>query len=587
MAKPLHQWIFDSAHFRDGHFRDPVGALHGKLGGEAKFYQDAEIEYLELDGMNDVVRVSDDISKLNLPTAAITVEAVVRFRAFGDWLAVLGAFQDNGNDESGWLMGLTDGRLYFALVSEGKKQLTVLQSGTTAVPGKWYHVAGTYDGAALKLYVDGQLVNSATDQSGKIFYPPQAWLTIGAYHDQNEYNLMTGSLRLVTLDDQALSADEIHARYLTHRTLTELPPQAEIPTDFLVKPYLQFATPTSVTLLWETHSDATSFVEFGEAVPLTRVSSLEGRRTLHEVQLEGLQPETNYFYRVRSENKNGRKSVSQIYSFQTVVNESTAYAFGVVSDTQNNPKVWGRIAELLFGERPNFVVHAGDIVGNGQRKVEWTDEFLAPAHVLMSRVPIYAILGNHDDDAKHYYNYLVAPEPEHYYTFTYGNAQFFMIDSDRKVAPGSELHTWLENALRSSTAQWKFAVHHHPPYSSDENDYGDTWKGPSERGDLRLKPLVALYEKYKLDICFFGHIHDYERTWPLRQEKVNRENGVIYLQTGGAGGNLENYAPTRSWFTAKVHRDHNYIIVAIHENELQLQAIDWNGQLFDVLNIKK
>jgi len=586
-AKPLHEWIFDRAHFQNGQFSDPVGALPGKLKGEAKFFQDAEIEYLELDGATDVVRVSDDISQLNLPKTAITVEAVVRFRALGDWLAAIGAFQDNGNDESGWILGQTAGRLYFALVSEGKKQLTVLHSDAAAIPGKWYHIAGTYNGSSLNFYVDGKLVNSSDAQSGPIFYPPQAWLTIGAYYDQNEFNLMTGSLRLIRLDDQALSADEIRARALTHQALTDLAPRAEPPSDFLVKPYLQFATQTSISILWETRNEASSSVEFGEAVPLKQVAALKGKRTLHEVKLDGLKPETNYFYQVRSEDKNGFKSVSQILSFQTAVRESTAFAFGVISDTQNNPKVWGRIAELLFGERPNFALNAGDIVGNGKRKVEWTDEFLGPGHMLMSRVPVYNILGNHDDDAKHYYQYLVAPEPEYYYTFTYGNAQFFMIDSDREMDPGSEQYHWLENALQTSTAQWKFAVHHHPPYSSDENDYGDTWKGPSKRGDQRLKPLVTLYEKYQLDICFFGHIHDYERTWPLREEKVNRENGVIYLQTGGGGGGLENYAPTRSWFTAKVHRDHNFVLVAIHGNELHLQAIDWNGQLFDVLHLKK
>lgn len=585
-AKPLHEWIFDRGHFQGGQFTDPVGALNGKLIGEAKFFQDAEIEYLELDSATDGVRVSEDISQLNLPKTAITVEAVVRFRALGDWLAAIGAFQDNGEDESGWVLGQTDGRLYFALASEGKKQLTVLHS-EAAIPGKWYHIAGTYDGSSLNLYLDGKLARTSDALSGLIFYPPQAWLTIGAYHDRDEFNQMTGSLRLVRLDDQALSVDEIRARALSFRALTDLSPQTELPNDFLVKPYLQFATQTSISILWETRNEATSSVAFDETVPLHQMVSLKGKRTVHEVKLDGLKPETNYFYQVRSEDKNGRQSISEVYSFQTAVQESTAFAFGVVSDTQNNPEVWGRIAGLLFGERPNFVVNAGDIVGNGKRKAEWTDEFLGPGHVLMSRVPVYNVLGNHDHDAKHYYNYLAAPEPEYYYTFSYGNAQFYMIDSNRDMAPGSEQYRWLEDALRSSTAQWKFAVHHHPPYSSDENDYGDTWKGPSKRGDQRLKPLVALYEKYHLDICFFGHIHDYERTWPLREGKVNRENGVIYLQTGGGGGGLENYAPTRSWFTAKVHRDHNYVLVAIHGNELQLQAIDWKGQLFDVLFLKK
>jgi predicted phosphodiesterase len=205
----------------------------------------------------------------------------------------------------------------------------------------------------------------------------------------------------------------------------------------------------------------------------------------------------------------------------------------------------------------------------------------------MSRVPIFAILGNHDQDDANYYRYICNPAPEHRYTFTYGNAQFFMIDTKRDVSPGSDQHQWLEQELSRSKATWKFAVHHFSPYSSDENDYGDTWKGKSPRGDLKLRPLVELYEKHGLDICFFGHIHDYERTWPIREDKIDQNRGVIYVQAGGAGGGLENYAPTRSWFTAKVHRDHHFVLVSICGKTLQLQAIDQNGILFDQVTLNK
>lgn len=162
-----------------------------------------------------------------------------------------------------------------------------------------------------------------------------------------------------------------------------------------------------------------------------------------------------------------------------------------------------------------------------------------------------------------------------------------MIDTKRSVEPGSDQHRWLERELAKSKATWKFAVHHFAPYSSDENDYGDTWKEQSARGDLGLRPLVRLYEKHGLDICFFGHIHDYERTWPIRGDKIDPKHGVVYVQMGGSGGGLENHAPTRSWFTAKVHRDHHFPIVNVCGKTLQLQAIDQNGVLFDQMTLQK
>ncbi len=365
----------------------------------------------------------------------------------------------------------------------------------------------------------------------------------------------------------------------------QIPPQSSIITS---GPYLQHATRTGVTILWETKEKASSLVEYGEQTPLTSRISGPADCDMHEVRIENLRAQTNYFYRVISTTASGGESVSDVYSFQTAVEEQTAYAFGVVSDTQTNPPVWGRIAKLVFAERPNFVIHAGDIVGDGPKREQWTDHFLKPAHELMSRVPIFAILGNHDRDHENYYRYICNPAPEYRYSFTYGNAQFLMIDTNRDVAVGSEQYEWLEQELARSKATWKFVVHHHPPYSSDENDYGDTWKGrQSPRGDLKLRPLVGLYEKYEIDICFFGHIHDYERTWPIRADRIDPNRGVIYLQVGGAGGGLENYAPTRSWFTAKVHRDHHVAFVSVCGKTLHLQAIDQNGSLFDQITLDK
>ncbi len=584
----VSRWQFAKADFKDGVVSDRIGGAHGRLEGRARFFADSIGEYLELDGASGVVHLGRYPDGPRLPVERISVEAVARFRQFGDYMGIIGAFQDNGDYERGWVLGARRGRPFFAVASEGAKSLTYLQTAKSVEAGKWYHLVGTYDGKVHRLFVNGQLANESTVQQGKILYPSHAWYTIGAYRDDNEFDGMIGSLRMVAVYDEALGADRIRSRFEEVRASTELPAEVAAPSIISVGPYLQYATKTGITILWETSQQATSVVEFGEQTPLTNSVSAAGQRDLHEVRLENLKPQTNYFYRVVSAGPDGAESISDLYTFQTAVEDGSAFAFAGVSDTQNNPPIWGRISQLVFKERPHFVIHAGDIVGNGSRRHEWTDEFLKPAHELMSRVPIFAILGNHDQDDANYYRYISNPAPEHRYSFTYGNAQFFLIDTNRSVAPDSEQYKWLEQELARSTATWKFTVHHHPPYTSDENDYGDTWKGKSSpRGDLRLRPLIGLYERARVDICFFGHIHDYERTWPLRNDKVDRNGGVIYLQIGGAGGGLEDYAPTRSWFTAKVRRDHHFVLVNIFDKTLQLQAIDQNGVLFDQVTLQK
>lgn len=365
---------------------------------------------------------------------------------------------------------------------------------------------------------------------------------------------------------------------------------------FLVKPYLQFGSQTGMFVLWETKNAATTKVEFGEARPLVKSAlldqevTLSGFRQMHEVALTNLKPETNYFWRIKSVTEKGDTIQSEIYSFKTNVKDKSAYMFGLVGDTQRNnrtPWAWGKIAEKLWADRPNFVVHAGDVVEKGRRKSDWLQDFFPNGHILMSRVPVYTVLGNHEEDSPLYYQYMVAPPPEYYYTFKYGNTQFFMIDSNRDLKEGSEQYNWLEWELAKSSATWKIAIHHHPPYSSDSDDHGNTAFSLSTLGVANVRNLIPLYERYKLDFCLFGHTHLYERSWPILEDRINIKNGVTYINSGGAGGGLEAFAPTRSWFTSELENTHHYCTFSIFENQLIFKAIDHEGRLFDTFQMQK
>jgi predicted phosphodiesterase len=225
-------------------------------------------------------------------------------------------------------------------------------------------------------------------------------------------------------------------------------------------------------------------------------------------------------------------------------------------------------------------------VDAGLDKNDWLDNFFPNGHQLMSRVPLYPVLGNHEQDSPYYYQYIVAPKPEYYYTFNYGNAQFFMIDTNRDVAEGSEQYEWLEWELAKSTATWKIAIHHHPPYSSDSDDHGDAFKSLSTLG-TKARNLVPLYEQYGLDFCLFGHTHLYERSWPIKENRINMKEGVVYINSGGAGGGLENFTPTRNWFTLELQSVHHYCTFSVYDKHLVFKAIDHEGKLLDAFQMEK
>jgi len=351
-------------------------------------------------------------------------------------------------------------------------------------------------------------------------------------------------------------------------------------------PYLMHTTTTSQVIMWETRTECSGEVVHGLDGRSLDNSADGGRGRIHEATLTGLEPETKYFYQVRGK-CGGLEFESEVYTFQTAVKPKSAYSFVVMGD--NRTLFWNfkKIAAAAFAERPNFAVNVGDVVTTGRRKYQWKLEFFKPAAKLMRFVPTYIAIGNHEGDAEWYYRYVSYPEPENYYSFDYGNSHWTIVDSNQPLSPGEEQFKWVEKDLASSSARWKFVAHHHPPYSSDENDYGDTRIEESDLGDLNARSLVPLYEKYGVDVVWVGHIHDYERTWPLKGGEVVEDGGVIYIQTGGGGAPLEDFAPTHSWYTAKVFRGWQFCYAAINGGEFTMMAYDIDGRMFDYLEIKK
>ncbi len=590
LSSPLDGWIFDIRNMRLGQVRNVGRELPARWIGEPTLASYDFGQVVQLDGATRFV-AAEDAKTAALPTTAISAETWVLVYRTQAWGGFVGAIQDNGSFEKGWLLGMRGDRFCFAVSStgadDGDGKLTYLTAEEPFETGRWYHVVGTYDGQLTRLYVNGKVAAETREQSGPILYPEKLTYEVAAYHDDDELHFLRGKMIEVNVFDAVLEAREVATRFDLRRRFTALDREYEGEPAITVAPYLQHGTQTSMTVLWETNRDCTARVEWGPTFPPKERASVDGRREMHEVRLDGLEPGRKYFYRVVSETEDGVELASEPLTFKTAVEDGSPIGFVVVGDSQSNPDVWKKISELAWGERPDFLVHCGDLVGTGGDKTHWVDEFFAPARALLGRVPFFSVLGNHEQDHVNYYRYTANPEPEWRYTFRYGNAEFFMVDSNRDCRPESEQFAWLDDALGRSEATWKIVVHHHPVYTSDSNDYGDAYKGEAKLGDDRVRPLIPLYEKHGVDIVFHGHIHDYERTWPIRDGRVDRASGVRYVQTGGAGGGLEDYAPTRSWFTAKVRRHHHYCTVAIHGNALEFRAYNLQGRLFDFFDLHK
>ena len=240
----------------------------------------------------------------SLPTKALTVSAWVSVRTSRQWGGILGVIQDNGDREKGWILGYNESTFYFGLATEGADdgdgKMTYLKAKTNYELGKLYHLTATYDGNKTEIYVNGNLENSNTVQSGNLLYPDSAPYVLGAYKDSDEFYPHHGRIRDVKIFGQAASAEWVAQEFAHNESLANEKWNDSEPTfQILVEPYLQYATKTSMTVMWHTSQEASSIVHFGTTIACDQ--KIEGNASgIHEVVISGLEPETQYFYRVES-----------------------------------------------------------------------------------------------------------------------------------------------------------------------------------------------------------------------------------------------------------------------------------------------
>ena len=147
---------------------------------------------------------------------------------------------------------------------------------------------------------------------------------------------------------------------------------------------------------------------------------------------------------------------------------------------------------------------------------------------------------------------------------------------------------WLDQALARSTARWKIAMHHHDLFTSDDDDYGDSWRARSTNGDETMRgEFASIYERHGVDLVIYGHLHAYERTWPMRQGAVDLERGVTYLQVGGMGGNPEDFALNKPVSSAKTARTHHYVMLRGAGDRIDIEMVDIEGRTRDRFALTK
>jgi acid phosphatase type 7 len=327
-------------------------------------------------------------------------------------------------------------------------------------------------------------------------------------------------------------------------------------------PYAVNVGPHSATVAW--------LVQKGEAAVGTEPSKMErSAPILHaeSITFGGLRPGATYYY--QSFPGDAGKG-----SFKTPPAGPAKFEFVVYGDTRTRHDVHRTVIQgILKYANPDFVMQTGDLVADGADTSLWPI-FFDIERDLLRKTAFFSALGNHEANAKNYFDFLDARS---HYSFNWGTAHFAVIDSDIENVPGTaaekdafweEQTHWLEADLRDSqNLDFRFVMAHHPPETAVRRRQGE---------NKQMTALEPIFEKYKVSAGFFGHDHNYQHYL---------KNGVHYFTTGGGGAPLYDVDTPPAKITVKVASTENFVIVNVDGKKAHVEARKPDGSLLDTAEL--
>lgn len=243
------------------------------------------------------------------------------------------------------------------------------------------------------------------------------------------------------------------------------------------------------------------------------------------------------------------------------------YGVGIRSDSESSRRQ-RRVAEALqhLTEKADirFVLSLGDNIYKGEQGQvddesggeddDWYSSFFQPYRYVISRIPVFPAIGNHDttdtegsdDRAQMEDNFHVHERfrnsqdrasvgPGLFYRFGYGRGIEFVCVDTSLDSDDPEHHrffqvpdhlAWLQDAFGRGEPRWRIPFSHHPMYCA----------GPSHENDAEMiDTLLPLFERSGVRLILAGHEHNFQ---------VSEVDGRTFV-VSGAGGKIREELPER------------------------------------------
>lgn len=267
--------------------------------------------------------------------------------------------------------------------------------------------------------------------------------------------------------------------------------------------------------------------------------------------------------------------------------------FAVIGDYGNNNPDEARVATLVRGWNPDFVITTGDnnypdgeattIDDNiGQYYGQFIGSYQGAYGTGSPANRFWPSLGNHDwhtitctgnscDGA--YFDYFNLPNNERYYEIDLGLVHLFALDSESTEPDGRKQNSiqaeWLLNQLDTSTSCYNIVYFHHAPYSSGRHGSNAAMQWP--------------FARWGADAVLAGHEHLYERL---------DVSGTPYFVNGAGGRVLYNFdnvgnLPPEASSIVRYNQDYGAMLVTATSIDITYQFYSADGVLIDDYTMRK
>ncbi|CAL4946992.1 unnamed protein product [Urochloa decumbens] len=316
---------------------------------------------------------------------------------------------------------------------------------------------------------------------------------------------------------------------------------------------------------------------------------------IHSALMTGLQPSQSYSYRYGSDSVGWSDTVKFRTPPAAGSDELSFVIYGDMGKAPLDPSVEHYIqpgsisvakavAKEIQTGKVDSIFHIGDISYATGFLVEW-DFFLHLITPLASQVSYMTAIGNHERDYANSASVYVTPDSggecgvpyesyfpmpavskdKPWYSIEQGSVHFIVMSTEHEWSEKSEQYNWMDEDLSSidrSRTPWIVFIGHRPMYSS----HGGILPNVDSNFVSSVEPLLL---NYQVDLVFFGHVHNYERTCAVYQGNCNGmptkdANGIdvydnsnytapVHAIVGAGGFSLDNFPNNgETWSLSRV-----------------------------------